>query len=655
MLRRLQAHPQRLFAVLRPIQRPAKLLINPSAQRSRHFSLNKSIFARMPAAKRKATTVLKDEYKAEDVDVPEANVWSPSAAKRRKVDEKKVKPDYSDRSRYKDSRVEEENGIVLREYYPPEMSLERANMYATGEIERPITTLQNTISETQKDRDAVAIGGAVIHWFKSDLRINDNKALSMASEKAKSKGVPLICMYLISPQDYRAHLTAAVRVDFTLRNLESLKHSLGELDIPLYVETVEKRKQLPARVIELCHQWDAKHIFCNMEYEVDELRRETSLTRNCLDEGISFNVLHDTCVVEPGPLKTAAGGQVSVYSPWHRKWCKYIADHPAVLKEFPAPPKNPKSARQKLKSLFDVPIPQAPKDKALTKEERERYSNLWPVGEEEAHARLQKFIKERIKNYHTNRNLPAGEHTSVLSPHLAVGTLAARTAVREALKACGRKAPTDDRNNGYTMWIAEIAWRDFYRHVLCAWPYICMNVPFKPEYNNIEWEYNQDHFKAWTEGKTGFPIIDAAMRQVHHMAYMHNRVRMNVASFLAKDLMIDWRMGERWFMEHLIDGDFASNNGGWGFSASCGVDPQPYFRIFNPWLQSEKFDESGEYIRRWVPELKDVKGKAIHDPYGRGAEAIAKKNGYPQPIVNHKESRERALARYKAGIGRSTA
>ena len=162
-------------------------------------------------------------------------------------------------------------------------------------------------------------------------------------------------------------------------------------------------------------------------------------------------------------------------------------------------------------------------------------------------------------------------------------------------------------------------------------------------------------FKAWCGGRTGYPIVDAAMRQLNHMAYMHNRCRMIVASFLAKDLLIDWRMGERYFMEHLIDGDFASNNGGWGFSASTGVDPQPYFRIFNPLLQSEKFDPDGAYIRKWVPELKDVKGKAIHDPYNRGAKDIAEKNGYPKVVVEHKVGRDRALTRYKAGLGRDTA
>ena len=181
-----------------------------------------------------------------------------------------------------------------------------------------------------------------------------------------------------------------------------------------------------------------------------------------------------------------------------------------------------------------------------------------------------------------------------------------------------------------------------------------MNKSYKPEYTNIEWLYDTEQFEAWCQGRTGFPFIDAAMRQLNHTGYMHNRARMAVASFLAKDLLIDWRMGERYFMEHLIDGDFASNNGGWGFSASSGVDPQPYFRIFNPTLQSERFDPDGEYIRKWVPELEAVKGKAIHDPFNRGGGGKVK-GGYPKPMVVHKESRDRALQRYKEGLGRDTA
>lgn len=179
---------------------------------------------------------------------------------------------------------------------------------------------------------------------------------------------------------------------------------------------------------------------------------------------------------------------------------------------------------------------------------------------------------------------------------------------------------------------------------------ISMNKCFKPEHTNIEWEYDLDLFQAWCDGKTGYPIVDAAMRQLRHSAWMHNRTRMVVSSFLTKDLMLDWRRGERYFMENLIDGDFASNHGGWGFGSSTGVDPQPYFRIFNPLRQSERFDPEGEYIRHWLPELRDVSGKAIHEPYSRGAAAIAQKNGYPKPLVDHAESRTRALERFKSAL-----
>jgi deoxyribodipyrimidine photo-lyase len=182
-----------------------------------------------------------------------------------------------------------------------------------------------------------------------------------------------------------------------------------------------------------------------------------------------------------------------------------------------------------------------------------------------------------------------------------------------------------------------------------------MNKPFKPATTSIAWSTNPTHFHAWTSGQTGYPLVDAAMRQLAHTGYMHNRCRMVVASFLSKHLLLDWRLGERYFMEHLIDGDFASNNGGWGFGASVGVDPQPYFRVFNPVLQARRFDPQGVYVRKWVPELDCVEfGKGdIHEPYAAGAEAVkaAERNGYPRPIVEHKFARERALARYKEALG----
>ncbi|RMZ78346.1 hypothetical protein DV738_g3862, partial [Chaetothyriales sp. CBS 135597] len=565
---------------------------------------------------------------------------------------KKPRPKFYDQTLYKDSSIEEQHGIILRTYYPPELTDERARQYATGRLERPIETLSQALSDTKEAREEVKVKDCVVHWFRADSRSIDNKALQLASQKANDSGVPLICVYLVSPQDFEAHLTAPVKVDFILRSLEALKHTLAESDIPLYVEEVAKRKTLPERLTKLCQEWGASHVYCNIEYEVDELRRDARVTKTLLQDGICFEAVHDSCVVQPGELTTNAGGQMSVYSPWYRKWIAYLNQHPNELDEYPKPERNHKTAREKYRELFESDIPVAPENRSLSNDEKEKFKSMWPAGEQEAHERLERFIKTKIATYHESRNIPAGNATSALSPYLAAGTISARTCVRRAKEASSKNNLSDDRKQGHSMWIGEVAWRDFYKHVLCYWPYVCMNKPFKPEYSNITWEYNAEHFDKWKEGKTGFPIVDAAMRQASQTGYMHNRCRMIVASFLAKDLLLDWRMGEQWFMEHLVDGDFASNNGGWGFSASCGVDPQPYFRIFNPLLQSTKFDPKGEYIRKWVPELEAVKGDAIHDPYGRGAAGVAKKNGYPRPIVDHKEARERCLDRYKTGLGR---
>lgn len=552
------------------------------------------------------------------------------------------------------SRIEEKVGIIQREFYPPEMSNERAQMYHDGELPRPLQALNKTMKETEQERKSVGIGESVVQWFKRDLRTSDNTALSLASKKAKEGGVPLICIFIVNPQDYQAHMTSAPRVDFELRTLEIMMKDLEELNIPLYVETIEDRKTISTHILEKCQEWGAKHLFCNIEYEVDELRRETKLTKMCLQKGIDFTAMHDDCVVPPETLMTGAGKQYSVYSPWFKAWIKHLHEHPHMLKTTEPISANPESAKQRFASIFTKPIPPAPPNKSLSEEDRRRLASLWPASEHAAQERLQRFLEHKVSKYKETRNLPSANSTSLLSVHFSSGTLAARTAIRCA-QAANTTTKLDGGNPGIVGYISELAWRDFYKHVLAHWPYVCMSKAFKYEYNDIRWEYDSPSFERWCKGETGFPIVDAAMRQLNSMAYMHNRCRMIVASFLAKDLLIDWRMGEKYFMEHLIDGDFASNNGGWGFSASTGVDPQPYFRIFNPLLQSEKFDPEGEYIRKWVPELRDVRGKAVHDPYGRGAAREAERNGYPRMVVDHAKSRARALERYKEGLGRGTA
>lgn len=365
----------------------------------------------------------------------------------------------------------EKHGIVLRKYYPPEMSNSRAKAYIDEEISRPIEELHDAMHETADDRHKIDVKGAVIHWFKMDLRHNDNKALALASGKAKEAGVPLICMYLVSPQDYEAHLRSAPRVDFMLRSLEILKEDLAKLDIPLYVETVEKRKQLPDRVLELMEEWGASHMYANIEYEVDELRRETRMVHDLAENGKAFEVVHDHCVVAPGELQSGSGKQYAVYSPWFRSWVAHIHDNLDLLELCEPPSKNPSSARKTFKKLFDCPIPDAPKNKALSAEEKKRYRSFWPAGEHEAWNRLDKFCQEKISGYAEGRNIPSANGTSCLSVHLSAGTISGRTCVRTA-RDRNKTKKLNGGNPGIMSWISEVAWRDFYKHVLANWPHV---------------------------------------------------------------------------------------------------------------------------------------------------------------------------------------
>ncbi|KAJ5178708.1 Cryptochrome/DNA photolyase class 1 [Penicillium capsulatum] len=559
---------------------------------------------------------------------------------------KRGRPDL--RQPHPNARQTEEFGIVQRDFYPPEMSNERCQAYTDGTLERPIETLEKACRDTAQQRRSVTAGRAVVHWFKRDLRLHDNRALHAASQVARDNQIPLIGLYILSPEDLTAHSTSPAQVDLTLRTLRRLQRDLAELDIPLYMETREKRKEIPNRVLELCQKWEARHLFGNIEYEVDELRRDAKLVRLCAGQDVDFEPTHDTCVVTPGALSSQQGRQYAVYTPWFRSWLAFLKENPDYLELSEEPGPNPGNARQQLSDLFDCKVPSPPANKTLDQEELKRFEELFPAGEHEALQRLDKFVEEKGRKYEEMRSMVAGQHTSVLSPYFAVGALSARMAVVTAKRA--NKNHLDRYEAGYITWISEVAWRDFYKHVLVHWPFVCMNKCFKPEHTNIEWEYDADLFQAWCDGKTGFPIVDAAMRQLRHSAWMHNRTRMVVSSFLTKDLMLDWRRGERYFMENLIDGDFASNHGGWGFGSSTGVDPQPYFRVFNPLRQSERFDPDGEYIRHWVPELRDIPGKAVHDPYDRGAGKTAEKHGYPKPIVDHAASRNRALERFKSAL-----
>lgn len=372
------------------------------------------------------------------------------------------------------SRPEEKVGIVDRRFYPAEMSNERCAAYNANEIPRPMEILNATLASTKDARDKISTGQgfrAVIHWFKRDLRVRDNTALSKASALAKEKGVGVIGVWIMSPQDWEAHLVSPAKCDFELRSVALLQKELAELGIPLYIETVTPRKHVPERLLALAKEWEVKNIFCNLEYEPDELRREERLVRLGAEQGINFEPCHDDCVVPPGSLKTGAGRQFAVYSPWYRAWVAHLHAHPHLLNERPMPENNPPGFRDKFRTLFDCEVPPAPDSKAVDAEQKELFHRLWPAGEAAALDRISLFLKEKVGLYTATRNFPAKKSTASVSVHHAAGTLAARTSVRMARDVNNTKK-LDGGIEGVKGWIGEVAWRDFYRHVLVNWPYV---------------------------------------------------------------------------------------------------------------------------------------------------------------------------------------
>jgi len=538
---------------------------------------------------------------------------------------------------------------------------------AAADANPPLGILLQTLKDVPSE--SPEIGDAVAYWMRmEDMRICDNRALAQASARALQDRIPLLVFFVLSPQDYAVHDRSARRIDFTLRNLSVLKGSLARLNIPLYVSLHSQRRTLPSHVLSILRSVNAIRVYANIEYEVDEIRRDIAVCKLAKDNGIITTFVHDKLIIEPGLLSTKQGKPYTVYSPFQRQWLSVInADTDKYLTEAASPDANSPSVKDHpgFQKLFASEVPshvdgfQCP--------DKDRMTLVWPAGTDTAREMLCRFLRTKSRNTHLgiadpleegaeasekrSRAMVYNEHrdradrdtTSRLSPYLAAGVISARECVRAALELLGTSKVQTNRDTGVGMWIQEIAWRDFYTHVLAAFPRVSMGRPFHEKYADVQWESNSEHFEAWRSGHTGVPIVDAAIRQANTMGWMHNRVRMIAAMYLTKDLMVDWRLGERHFMQQLIDGDLASNNGGWQWSASTGTDPQPYFRIFNPYSQSEKADPSGDYIRTFVPELRQVFGPEIHNPPAR----LADKVGYPRPLVDHKEARDRALRRYK--------
>ena len=470
-------------------------------------------------------------------------------------------------------------------------------------------------------------------WFRTDLRVQDNTALNAALAAG-----PTLALFLVSPGQWQAHDDAPAKVDFWLRNLAELARALRALNVPLLIRKADTWSDAPAVIREICRIHDIGTVQVNEEYGIHESERDRQV-RACLGaDGVDLRSHLDQLFFRPGSLLTQSGGYFQVYSQF-RKVC-YQRLHSALPRCLPLP-----GPQQDLGIPSDVPP--CTVDGFPTPSEQLR--QLWPAGEAAARERLDAFALEALWCYDDRRDFPARAGTSQLSPYLAAGVISPRQCLHAAL--ANNQGEFDSGNPGAVCWINELLWREFYKHILVGYPRVSRHRAFRQETDALAWRRAPDELEAWQQGRTGIPIVDAAMRQLLATGWIHNRLRMIVAMFLTKNLLIDWREGERWFMRHLIDGDLAANNGGWQWSASTGTDAAPYFRIFNPISQSQKFDPDGHFLRHWLPELAHLDKRDIHAPSALGG--LFGVPGYPQPVVDLSASRERALAAFRDLGGRT--
>ncbi|MCB1131986.1 MAG: deoxyribodipyrimidine photo-lyase [Verrucomicrobiae bacterium] len=458
----------------------------------------------------------------------------------------------------------------------------------------------------------------VIHWFRRDLRITDNTALFHAC----ARELPVIPVYFLSTWANEHHWTGPKRQKFLCESLESLSGNLKSIDGRLIIrrgDAVEGLRKLAK---------DAGAIAIHFNLDPDPYGKETEarLRRMCAELGIECHGHADATLHTPSEVLTQSGDPYRVYTPYSRNWLGLGKSAPLGKVKDLRTPDGLKSEELPTLSHWGWDDPDA---------------DILEPGERAARKRLKTAVSGRIGAYKDLRDNPAVDGTSRLSQDLRFGLVSIRTIYAEAMKHHGQ-ADADGRK-GVDTFIKELAWREFYFAILHHYPDV-LEHEFNPDWRGLPWDEPGETFDAWKSGRTGFPIVDAGMRQLLATGYMHNRLRMITAMFLTKDLHIDWKLGESFFMQHLVDGEIASNNGGWQWSAGTGADAAPYFRIQNPWMQSARHDPEGEYIRRWVPELKDVPSKQLHHPPEDG-KPIAK--NYPLPCVDHHAERDRTLEIFK--------
>ena len=450
---------------------------------------------------------------------------------------------------------------------------------------------------------------ASVLWLRRDLRLDDHPALSAAVEG----GDEVVPLFVLDPR--LTGPSGAPRLAFLTGCLAELRE---RTDGALVVRTGDPEEEVPRVAAEV----EAAEVFVTGDFGPYGRRRDEAVAGALGDDGRALRRVGSPYAATPGTVTKADGTPYLVFSPYHRVWRDHVARRP------PCPPV---ASSRWATGVRGEPLPEPPELGATA---------ILPPGEHAARERLDRFRADGLRHYAERRNTPAVDGTSRLSPYLKWGCLHPRT----VLAGLGR-------GRGPDVFRSELAWRDFYGTVLATDPGSARTV-LRPEMEELRVDAGRtadERFAAWAEGRTGYPIVDAGMRQLAGEAWVHNRVRMIVASFLVKDLHLDWRRGARLFLERLQDGDLASNNHGWQWVAGTGTDPAPFVRVFNPVTQGERFDPDGEYVRRWVPELADVPAPHVHRPWTRPE---GPPPGYPSPIVDHAEERREALARYEALKGR---
>lgn len=461
----------------------------------------------------------------------------------------------------------------------------------------------------------------VVWWIRRDLRLDNNNALKLALET----GLPVLPVYIIDPN--LEFSPSIPRQSFIFAGLEILDDKLHDHGSYLILRRGEPLEALQ----DLVRQNHVTRIFAEEDFSPYATRRDNKIAQQIplvLVSGLTIN--------HPAVTLKADGRPYTVFTPFKNAWSKL--------------PRGKTSAWQPGKSL------ETPKNISTLQIPRFTANPHFPAGEEAAAMRLQEFLSEKIFAYHQDRDMMDHDGTSMLSPYLKTGMLSIHKTwdMAEALLLDPQK---ENSSQGILTWQNELIWREFYQYILYHFPHV-RHEAFDAAFRAIPWRDSYQDLQAWKSGMTGFPVVDAAMRQLVGMSWMHNRARMITASFLTKDLLINWQEGESWFMQHLVDGDLASNNGGWQWSAGVGTDAAPYFRIFNPILQGKKFDPAGKYIKKWVPELRNVPESFIHEPWLMPLdlqEQVGVRIGkdYPQRIVDRSASRDRTLEAYRQAKNKS--